>query len=66
MSLILSNALRRRIRSHGQNTYPHECCGFLLGRASGGDKQVTLVLEAANERDDSARNRYLISPPAIP
>ncbi|MFN8549661.1 MAG: M67 family metallopeptidase [Candidatus Eisenbacteria bacterium] len=50
------------IRAHGEATYPHECCGFLLGRSEDGIKIVTATRAAKNTRDDSPRNRYLVEP----
>jgi proteasome lid subunit RPN8/RPN11 len=51
-----------QIKAHGEETYPHECCGFLLGGETDGVKVVQEVRRAANARDDSPRNRYLIPP----
>ncbi len=50
------------LRAHGEQTYPHECCGVLLGRASEGTNAVHQVVQAGNTRTDSAHNRYHISP----
>ena len=50
------------LRAHGEQTYPHECCGVLLGRALEGTNAVHQVVQAGNTRTDSAHNRYHISP----
>ena len=50
------------LRDHGEQTYPHECCGVLLGRASEGTNVVHQIVAAGNTRTDSAHNRYHISP----
>jgi proteasome lid subunit RPN8/RPN11 len=50
------------LRSHGEETYPHECCGVLLGRFEGDDRIVEAVVRCGNTRDDSPHNRYHISP----
>ncbi len=51
------------LRRHGQETYPHECCGVLLGRDDGdGTRVVTSTVRAGNTRTDSAHNRYNIDP----
>ncbi len=64
------------IRKHGEETYPRECCGFLLGSIEGGVNTLIEVYRAENEwensqaRDDRERsapeqsqaNRYLITP----
>ncbi len=50
------------LRAHGEETYPHECCGVLLGRAEASTNVVHQVVAAGNTRTDSAHNRYNISP----
>ncbi|MGH9496456.1 MAG: Mov34/MPN/PAD-1 family protein [Candidatus Sulfotelmatobacter sp.] len=51
------------IRAHGEETYPHECCGVLLGSFSDdGDRVVTRAARCGNTRTDSAHNRYNIDP----
>jgi proteasome lid subunit RPN8/RPN11 len=51
------------IRQHGEETYPHECCGVLLGRFDDdGARVVTSTARCGNTRIDSPRNRYNIDP----
>src|SRR5271170_3330534 len=55
------------LRQHGEETYPHECCGVLLGRfEDDGDvddaKIVSRVARCCNTREDSLHNRYSIDP----
>jgi proteasome lid subunit RPN8/RPN11 len=51
------------LRQHGQETYPHECCGVLLGRfEDDGEKAVSRIVRCGNTRDDSPHNRYHIDP----
>jgi proteasome lid subunit RPN8/RPN11 len=50
------------IRAHGEETYPHECCGVLLGHATDDGNSVSEIARAGNTRTDSAHNRYNISP----
>ncbi|HEY6764243.1 MAG TPA: M67 family metallopeptidase [Candidatus Sulfotelmatobacter sp.] len=51
------------IRQHGEETYPHECCGVLLGRMEDdGTRVVTSTARCGNTRTDSAHNRYNIDP----
>jgi proteasome lid subunit RPN8/RPN11 len=64
MSLTLAAAQLREIRECARSSYPHECCGALLGVADArfpNDKRVVGVLPAENERTDSPENRFLIS-----
>ena len=50
------------LRQHGEETYPHECCGVLLGRFDDDQRVVTSVARCGNTRDDSPQNRYNIDP----
>jgi len=51
------------LRRHGEETYPHECCGVLLGRTDDeGARIVTTTARCGNTRTDSAHNRYNIDP----
>jgi len=50
------------LRLHGEETYPHECCGVMLGRMDGDARVVEAVLRAGNTRVDSPHNRYNIDP----
>jgi proteasome lid subunit RPN8/RPN11 len=76
--LKLSQSHLEKIRQHGVREYPNECCGILLGRADGENKEVREVVPLKNLRQDAAeaekllpldspgveseRNRFLIDP----
>jgi proteasome lid subunit RPN8/RPN11 len=65
-TLRISGQLAEKIRSHGAETYPHECCGALLGRDSeiesqDGVREVLDLFPLINRRDDSPRNRFAVS-----
>jgi proteasome lid subunit RPN8/RPN11 len=61
--LTLSQSAYVSLRQHGEETYPHECCGVLLGRfGDDGSKTVTRSVRCGNTRDDSPHNRYGIDP----
>ncbi len=64
--LCISKQLAEGIRRHGAETYPHECCGALLGRdpafgASERPREVLALFSLVNRRDDSPRNRFSVS-----
>jgi cysteine synthase B len=73
-ALWISGQLAEKIRAHGAETYPHECCGALLGRDSNavlesdrGDGSLTAAREIlglfplVNRRNDSPRNRFSVT-----
>jgi proteasome lid subunit RPN8/RPN11 len=61
--LKLTSTLYSALRLHGEETYPHECCGVLLGSIDDdGARIVTSITRAGNTRTDSPQNRYNIDP----
>ena len=67
--LNISHDLAERIGQHGAETFPHECCGALLGRDSAfkesssaeSAREVLELFPLVNRRDDSPRNRFAVS-----
>jgi proteasome lid subunit RPN8/RPN11 len=64
VTLSLSDEVLAQIHAHGQESYPEEGAGFLLGADSGnGSRAVTSIFPLINSREHEARhNRYLITP----
>ncbi len=60
--LTLPQPVWAALRAHGEETYPYECCGVLLGRFEGETTAVDSAVRAGNTRTDSAHNRYGIAP----
>lgn len=46
------------IRRHGEETFPHECCGALIG----GDGRVTAVVPLPNTTEEGPRRRFMVRP----
>lgn len=61
-TLRVTMAIYQQIRTHGEETYPHECCGALLGKYSPDGWHLQQAVPAGNTRTDSAHNRYNIAP----
>jgi len=64
--VTITSELAEKIRAHGAETYPHECCGALLGREEliDGRKIVREILglfPLVNRREDSPRNRFSVT-----
>lgn len=63
MSLILSDKTLRQIHLHGEEAYPEEGAGLLLGKVEGEVRQVVELIPVSNARQGIARrNRYLLTP----
>lgn len=61
-TLFVPRAVYDALRAHGEETYPHECCGALLGVPNADGWRVESAVRAGNTRTDSAHNRYHIAP----
>jgi proteasome lid subunit RPN8/RPN11 len=55
-NLTMTEAVDRAIRAHGEETYPHECCGALVGR----DGHVTGIVALPNTTEEGPRRRFLV------
>ena len=56
----------REIQAHGVRAFPHECCGFMLGRKEDGVARTESVRPAVNERgEEELHNRFTITPRAF-
>ena len=72
-ALKMSTEIAEKIRAHGAETYPHECCGALLGRdaadpgasaTAGGvnpAREILALFPLVNRRDDSPHNRFSLT-----
>jgi proteasome lid subunit RPN8/RPN11 len=73
LELGISAELAEKIREHGIETYPYECCGALLGTDYDGlandpnqesrkiSREVLSLFSLVNRRDDSPRNRFAVT-----
>lgn len=60
--LSLPNAILDAINTHAEETFPAECCGFLLGSTDGSNRVVVEALRATNLRAEERNDRYEIDP----
>ncbi len=56
--LTLDPGTGAAIRRHGEETFPHECCGALVGR----DGRVTAVVALPNTTEEGPRRRFMVRP----
>ena len=54
----LATGVAAAIRRHGEETYPHECCGALVGT----DDLVTTAVALPNTTEEGPRRRFLVRP----
>jgi len=56
--LKIAASVDEAIRRHGEETFPHECCGALVGR----DDRVTDAVALPNTTEEGPRRRFLVRP----
>jgi proteasome lid subunit RPN8/RPN11 len=56
--ITVTRAVDEAIRAHGQETYPHECCGALVGT----EGRVTAMVALPNTTEEGPRRRFLVRP----
>jgi proteasome lid subunit RPN8/RPN11 len=60
--LYIFQSVSHAIRAHGEETYPHECCGVLLGSHKAGAWHITASIRTENAERDTPHNFYRIAP----
>jgi proteasome lid subunit RPN8/RPN11 len=58
--VAISDAVNQAIRRHGQETYPHECCGALVGTTADAESIVADVVPLPNTTEEGPRRRFLV------
>ncbi len=68
LTISINEAVVEKIRQHGAETYPNECCGALLGRDADAEaipvratREVLATFPLVNRREDSLRNRFFVT-----
>lgn len=54
----LAAGVAAAIRRHGEETYPHECCGALVGRG----RVISTAVPLPNTTEEGPRRRFLVRP----
>ncbi len=62
MNTKIPEVLQHQIRDHGEDGYPHEVCGALLGTFQEEACKVDQVLRLENLREENRERRYEIQP----
>ncbi len=63
MTLVLPEEILTRIHRQGEQAYPEEGAGLLLGEIRDGERWISELLPLTNMREEGVRrNRYQLSP----
>ncbi len=60
--LVIHPDAHAALRRHGEEAYPEESCGVLVGSFRDGPSLVMAAVRCDNARRDSPRDRYAIDP----
>ena len=55
---VLDGGVALAIRRHGEETFPHECCGALVGTGN----RVVAAVALPNTTEEGPRRRFLVRP----
>jgi proteasome lid subunit RPN8/RPN11 len=58
----LSEKIVDEIELHGEQTYPEECCGMMVGYNENNNHVIEEVIKIDNSQDENRRRRFLITP----
>jgi len=59
--VVVTKAQVRAIEDHARETYPEECCGFLIG-PTGEPRRIEEIRRATNVVPENRARRYVIDP----
>ena len=63
-TIYITKEIEQLFKSHGENDYPHESCGFILGHFKEAESYGTEYLPATNIKQENRERRFLIDPSA--
>ena len=63
--IILTKQIIDEFQTHGEQEFPHECCGFILGNfTSDGQGEALEYISVSNTKEKNRERRFLIDPMA--
>lgn len=60
--LTITPELRAHIEAHALETYPHECCGVIVGRVNGDGREGVEAHRTGNLNTERAHDRFDLDP----
>jgi len=64
ITINLTQEIVDTIISHGETDYPHECCGFILGKFINDESFGLKYIPVSNVKEENRTRRFLIDPMA--
>ncbi|MBL0333805.1 MAG: M67 family metallopeptidase [Chitinophagaceae bacterium] len=60
--LVLDKTIFEQLKSEAADIFPDECCGFLFGSETNGERIISVIRPALNNKEGDKRRRFEISP----
>ena len=57
-TIYITKKIEQMFKSHSENDYPHECCGFILGHFKGDESHGLKYLPATNIKEENRERRF--------
>ena len=61
LPLDVNEAAMAEMKTHSEEAFPDECCGFFYGEEKDGDRSVSLAKRIINVKEGDKRRRFEIS-----
>ncbi len=61
-NITLSNTIVKQFTTQAEKEYPHECCGFILGKFTANGTKAIEYIPANNTKGENRERRFLIDP----
>lgn len=58
----LNEIAYNKIKADAINSFPNECCGFILGKEDGAERIINEIIVVQNSKEGDKRRRFEISP----
>jgi proteasome lid subunit RPN8/RPN11 len=58
----ISEQIHEELKIDALNTFPDECCGFILGKEDGEERVIEEIIVVKNIKEGDKRRRFEISP----
>lgn len=58
----ISEQIHEELKRDALNTFPDECCGFILGKENGEERVIEEIIVVKNAKEGDKRRRFEISP----
>lgn len=60
--ILINEQITEELKKDAFNSFPDECCGFILGKENGEERVIGEIIVVKNTKEGDKRRRFEISP----